>query len=77
MTPYRTEWMIWDKDHKLAGSIDMIFENEDGTLSIYDWKRSKEIKKQNKWQPSQIHARVGNSGQYLNAVFEGSDVEIY
>jgi len=50
MTPYRTEWMIWDKDHKLAGSIDMIFENEDETLSIYDWKRSKEIKKQNRWQ---------------------------
>lgn len=45
MIPYRTEWMVWDKDLKLAGSIDMVFENEDGTLSIYDWKRCKEISK--------------------------------
>jgi len=29
----------------VAGSIDMVYENPDGTLSIYDWKRSKEIKK--------------------------------
>lgn len=50
MIPYRTEWMIWDKDLKLAGSIDMIYENADGTLDIYDWKRCKEIKKLNKWE---------------------------
>jgi ATP-dependent exoDNAse (exonuclease V) beta subunit len=50
LKPYRTEWMIYDKELRFAGSIDMIFENEDGTLEIYDWKRSKEIKKENKWQ---------------------------
>ena len=50
MEPYRTEWMVWDKDLKLAGSIDMIFKNEDGTLSIYDWKRCKEIKKYNRFE---------------------------
>ena len=49
MEPYRTEWMIWDKEHRLAGSIDMIFENPDGSLQIYDWKRCKEIKKDNRW----------------------------
>lgn len=43
LKPYRTEWMIYDEEHKIAGSIDMIYENLDGTLSIYDWKRSKEI----------------------------------
>lgn len=47
--PYRTEWMIFDEELKLAGSIDMVFQNEDGTLSIYDWKRSKEISKINNW----------------------------
>jgi len=47
LMPYRTEWMIYDKDFRLAGSIDMIFENEDGTLSIYDWKRIKELKRTN------------------------------
>ena len=47
MKPYRTEWMIFDEDVKLAGSIDMVYENPDGTLSIYDWKRAKEITKTN------------------------------
>ncbi len=45
LKPYRTEWMIYDEELKLAGSIDMVYENEDGSLSIYDWKRSKEISK--------------------------------
>jgi CRISPR/Cas system-associated exonuclease Cas4 (RecB family) len=41
--PYRTEWMIYHEDLKLAGSIDMVYENSDGTLNIYDWKRAKDI----------------------------------
>jgi ATP-dependent exoDNAse (exonuclease V) beta subunit len=45
LKPYRTEWMIWHEDIKIAGSVDMVFEQEDGTLLIYDWKRSKEIVK--------------------------------
>lgn len=49
LKPYRTEWMIFDEDLKLAGSIDMVYENPDGTLSIYDWKRSKDISKINTW----------------------------
>ena len=49
LKPYRTEWMIYDEDLKIAGSIDMVYENPDGTLSIYDWKRSKEITKVNNW----------------------------
>ena len=43
LKPYRTEWTIYDEDLQIAGSIDMVYENPDGTLSIYDWKRSKEI----------------------------------
>lgn len=50
LKPYRTEWMIWDSELRFAGSIDMVFQNDDGTLSIYDWKRCKEIKKDNRWQ---------------------------
>lgn len=45
LTPYRTEWMIYDEEMKIAGSIDMVYMNEDGTLSIYDWKRCKSIDK--------------------------------
>jgi len=44
---YRVEWMIFDEDVHLAGSIDFVSENDDGSLTIYDWKRCKEIKKTN------------------------------
>jgi ATP-dependent exoDNAse (exonuclease V) beta subunit len=43
LKPYRTEWTVYYEELKLSGSIDMIFENPDGTLQIYDWKRSKGI----------------------------------
>ena len=52
LTPYRTEWMVWDDELKIAGSIDMLFTDNLGNLLIYDWKRSKEIKMTNKWQSS-------------------------
>jgi len=45
--PYRTEWTIYNEDLKLSGSIDMVYENPDGSLNIYDWKRAKEIVKTN------------------------------
>lgn len=41
--PYRTEWTVYHEELQLAGSIDMVYELPDGTLAIYDWKRSKEI----------------------------------
>jgi len=47
MKPYRTEWLIYHDDLKLSGSIDMVYENPDGTLAIYDWKRSKDITRVN------------------------------
>jgi ATP-dependent exoDNAse (exonuclease V) beta subunit len=43
LKPYRTEWLVYNEDVKISGSIDMVYENPDGTLSIYDWKRSKNI----------------------------------
>ena len=43
LKPYRTEWMVYHEDLKLSGSIDMVYENPDGTLQIYDWKRCEEI----------------------------------
>ena len=47
LIPYRTEWKVYDEDKKLTGTIDMVYMNEDGTLSIYDWKRCKSINKLN------------------------------
>lgn len=51
--PYRTEWYIFDEEHKLAGSVDMIFQidpNNDTDLVIVDWKRTADLKKENKYQ---------------------------
>ena len=47
LKPFRTEWVIYNEDVKISGSIDMVYENQDGTLSIYDWKRAKNITRVN------------------------------
>ena len=38
---------LFDSKNSIAGTIDMVYKNTDGTLSIYDWKRCKAIKKTN------------------------------
>ena len=56
--PYRTEWCVFDEEHKLAGSIDMVYARargggegggggggEEEELAIFDWKRTKELKR--------------------------------
>ena len=58
LKPYRTEWTIYHEDLKIAGSIDMVYENADGTLSIYDWKRSKYITRINNWNTFAITEAV-------------------
>ena len=47
LKPYRTEWMVYHEELRLAGSIDMVYECDDGSgdLLIYDWKRCRDIKK--------------------------------
>ena len=50
LIPYRTEKIIYSKEFKLAGSIDMLFlDNENNCLQIYDWKRVKDITKISPW----------------------------
>ena len=50
LKPYRTEWCVFDKDLLFAGSIDMVFYNENTKkYDIYDWKRCKCISKTNNW----------------------------
>ena len=58
LKPYRTEWTIYDEDLKISGSIDMIYENPDGTLSIYDWKRSKDITRVNNFNKFAINKLI-------------------
>jgi ATP-dependent DNA helicase PIF1 len=38
--PYRTEWKIFSEVFKVSGAIDAVYINDDGTYTIYDWKRS-------------------------------------
>jgi hypothetical protein len=52
MRPYRTEWMIYDLEVRIAGSIDMTFIDKNGDIHIYDWKRCKKIEKCNRFNKS-------------------------
>lgn len=47
LTPFRTEWIIYDEELKIAGTIDMLFSTDPldhRKVAIFDWKCSKEIK---------------------------------
>lgn len=41
--PYRQEWPIYDLELNVAGTVDLICKNVDGTFTIYDWKRSGKV----------------------------------
>lgn len=50
LEPYRTEWCVYDEDYHVSGSIDMIFKDKNtDELHIFDWKRTPEMKKENRW----------------------------
>jgi hypothetical protein len=42
LKPYRTEWLIYCRPYKIAGSIDMVFKDGDKYV-LADWKRCKKI----------------------------------
>jgi ATP-dependent exoDNAse (exonuclease V) beta subunit len=43
LKPYRTEWRVYNDELTLAGTIDMVYEKENGELFLFDWKRSTKI----------------------------------
>lgn len=44
LVPFRTEWTVYFDEVRLAGSIDMVFQDKyTKKYHIYDWKRVKEI----------------------------------
>ena len=43
LTAFRTEWMIYGDDERLAGSIDFVAEDAGGGLHLFDWKRSRNL----------------------------------
>ena len=42
LTPYRTEWRIFDETIGIAGTIDFVALNN-GVFEMYDWKRSMKV----------------------------------
>ena len=50
INPYRSEWRIFDKSLKVAGTIDLISKNKNGSYDIYDWKRSSRLHQSNPYQ---------------------------
>lgn len=47
LNPCRSEWRIFHEESRLAGTLDFLAFNPDGTLDIWDWKRSSKIVTQN------------------------------
>lgn len=45
LEPFRTEMRVFDEELDLAGSIDMLYKKPNGKYAIYDWKRTKSIRK--------------------------------
>lgn len=43
ITPFRTEWRVFDAEAKIAGTIDLVCACNDDSFEIYDWKRSNKI----------------------------------
>lgn len=51
LKPFRSEWIVFDEKYHIAGSIDMIYIDEESKeLHLYDWKRINKLKKNNKYQ---------------------------
>ena len=61
LEPYRSEWMIFHEEWRLAGAVDMVFRNKNnGTFAIYDWKRCKSIQKTNAFNQCAITAGIAD-----------------
>lgn len=50
LRPYRSEWRIFSKSSRIAGTIDAAFMADDGTLELYDWKRTASIPRTNDYR---------------------------
>lgn len=65
---YRTEWTVYSKRYRLAGSIDMVYVDpkDSEKVIIADWKRSKEIRFNNRWEKGYGPAGVFDNCNYCH-----------
>lgn len=72
LEPYRTEWTVYNEDIKICGSIDMVFKNDDDTVSIYDWKRTNNIlpicNNYDKYAKLQVMCHIPDTKYWHNAL---------
>jgi len=45
LTTFQVEWCLYHEPTTLIGTIDYVSQREDGSLDLYDWKRSSELTK--------------------------------
>jgi hypothetical protein len=66
LTLHRAEWRLCDPSIKLIGTIDCASLNKDGTIDIYDWKRSTNINKSSGFSiiPELSHIPASKYWQY-------------
>ncbi|MDE6300303.1 MAG: PD-(D/E)XK nuclease family protein [Muribaculaceae bacterium] len=43
LRPFRSEWPVFIEEYRLAGTVDFLADNGDGTLDLWDWKRSSKL----------------------------------
>ena len=60
--PFRTEWRIFDEQHHVAGTIDLISQTREG-YEMYDWKRSKKVVSPFSGEPIRINQWQSGVGQ--------------
>lgn len=63
---YRTEWLVYDEDVGVAGSIDCVLSDAAGNLVIIDWKRSKEIKMSNRHEKGKYPFHLNDNCNYIH-----------
>ncbi len=71
LAPFRTEWRIYDRQYKVAGSIDMLYRDissKEPRFLLIDWKRSKEISKDNKYRKPKILGNVPDTKFWKYAI---------
>jgi hypothetical protein len=67
LEPVKIEWIVYDKELEIAGTLDMLFKNKmTGKFELYDWKTNKEIK-------------LSSDINFINPLnhLEQSDINIY
>jgi DNA-binding transcriptional MerR regulator len=58
--PYKSEFRIYDKELRIAGTIDMIYKLNKDEYIIYDWKTSEKITRSNPYKSGIVQSITNN-----------------